>query len=118
MPTDHRTASLTAAMIAIGGFHFPIAVALGALTGASVFMISAKGYTSVQKIALFFVSLVAGFFIAEDVNPIVNAMLPMSVTLELGGFATAAIAAAAAVTTLQLMNKLIAGMTTFKGIFK
>lgn len=117
MPTDHRTASFTTALFIIGGYHFPIAVALGALTGASIFMISARGYTPIQKLALFVVSLVTGFFVAEDINPLVNALLPkfLNTQLNLGPFFSAAIAAAVAVTVLQLIPKFIENTVQSKG---
>lgn len=109
MPTDHRTVSFTSALIIMGGYQFPVAVALGALTGASIFMISATGYTAIQKLALFIASLMTGFFVAEDINPVVNALLPefLNAKISLGPFLSAAIAAAVAVTVLQIIPRFI-----------
>lgn len=105
MHADLRSASLTSAVVLIGGHQLPLAVLLGALVGASLFMLYAQNPRPQQKWGLFVVSLVAGLFIADDINPLLNALLPTASPIELGQFLCAALAALATEKILSRLSR-------------
>ncbi len=115
MNADVRSASLTSAVVLIGGYQLPLAVLLGAIVGASLFMLHAKNHGPRQKWMLFGVALMAGLFIADDINPLLNAFLPTTSPIELGQFLCAAIAALATEKILSRLSRYLDSARFMKG---
>lgn len=115
MNADVRSASLTSAILLIGGYQLPLAVLLGALVGASLFMLYAHNPRPRHKWALFAVALTAGLFIADDINPLLNALLPTASPIELGQFLCAAIAALATEKILSRLSRYLDSSRFLKG---
>ncbi len=100
MSPDSRPVLFTSAFVLIGGLQLPLAVLVGAVAGASLFIMHANGYRLGQKCLLFVVSVSAGVFMADDVNPLLNTLLPLAMPIHLGPFLCAAVAAAGTETML------------------
>lgn len=98
---DAQTTLINVAVIVIGSYHLPASVAFGALVGASLFILSRKGYAALSKAWLFALSFFCGVFGGDDAARIVNWLLPERAPLQVNEFTGAVIAAAFTVVAVQ-----------------
>lgn len=96
-----QTTLINVAVIVIGSYHLPASVAFGALTGASLFILSRTGYALLPKAWLFAVSFFCGVFGGDDASRFLNLLLPDIVPLSVNEFTGAVLAAAFAVVLVQ-----------------
>lgn len=104
MPTrasDPQTTLINLAVIVIGSYHLPASTAFGALVGASLFILSRRGYGPFSKAWLFAVSFFCGVFGAADAAGLLNWIMPERLPLHVNDFTGAVIAAAFAVSAVQ-----------------
>ena len=73
---DKQTAVINTAVIVIGSYHLPASVAIGALVGASLFILGRQGYPLISKAWLFAVSYFFGIFAGDDAAELLTAILP------------------------------------------
>lgn len=98
---DAQTTLINVAVIVIGSYHLPASVAFGALVGASLFILSRKGYAAFSKAWLFALSFFCGVFGGNDAARIINWLLPERAPLQVNEFTGAVIAAAFTVVVVQ-----------------
>lgn len=106
---DTQTTLINVAVIVIGSYHLPASVAFGALVGASLFILSRRGYTAFSKAWLFALSFFCGVFGGNDAARIVNWFLPDRLPLQVNDFTGSVIAAAFAVVAVQYAYALLDG---------
>lgn len=98
---DTQTTLINVAVIVIGSYHLPASVAFGALTGASLFILSRTGYALLPKAWLFAVSFFCGVFGGDDAAQFLNLLIPNFVPVRVNEFTGAVLAAAFAVGLVQ-----------------
>lgn len=98
---NKQTTLINTAVIIIGSYHLPASVAFGALVGASLFILSRNGYTTLSKAWLFAISYFCGVFGAEDAANVINWILPRDGMLQINDFTGAVIASAFTVAAVQ-----------------
>ncbi|XXQ68935.1 putative holin [Neisseriaceae bacterium B1] len=99
---DKTTTAINTAVIIIGSYHLPASVAVGALVGASLFILSRRGYGNLSKAWLFAISYLSGLFGGSDVATLINWSFPDKIPLHINDFTGAAIASAFVVAVIQL----------------
>lgn len=98
---DKATTAINTAVIIIGSYHLPASVAVGALVGASLFILSKQGYGNLSKAWLFAISYLSGLFGGSDVSQVVNWFFPDKLPLHINEFTGAAAASAFMVAMIQ-----------------
>ena len=101
LPNDKETTAINTAVIIIGSYHLPASVAVGALVGASLFILSKQGYGNLSKAWLFAISYLSGLFGGADVSHVLNWFLPEKLPLQINEFTGAAAASAFMVAVIQ-----------------
>lgn len=104
---DKETTLINTAVIVIGSYHLPASVAVGALVGSSLFILSRQGYSAFSKAWLFAISYLSGLFGGSGAADIVNWFLPERAPLLLNEFTGAAVASAFVVVSIQYAYALI-----------
>lgn len=97
----YQTTLVNTAVIIIGSYHLPASIAFGALVGASLFILSRKGYNAFSKAWLFAISYFSGVFGGSDAARILNWLLPDKAPLQVNEFTGAVLAAAFTVLLVQ-----------------
>lgn len=103
--SDKTTAALNTAIIIIGSYHLPASVAVGALVGASLFILNKRSYSILSKIWLFAISYLSGLFGGEDVADFINWFFPDKSPLDINDFTGAAMVSALVVVTIQYIYR-------------
>ena len=100
-PTDKTTTAINTAIIVIGSYHLPASIAVGALVGASLFILSRQGYGNLSKAWLFAISYLSGLFAGGDVSNVLTWLLPNKMPLQINEFTGAAVSSAFMVKLIQ-----------------
>lgn len=98
-----KTTLINTAVIVMGAYHVPVAVAFGAIVGASVFILSSDGYSVLNKAWLFACTFLVGIFAGADAASFINLVKPGFIAFEVSPFAAAALASALSVKGVQTM---------------
>ena len=96
---DKQTAVINTAVIVIGSYHLPASVAIGALVGASLFILGRQGYPLISKAWLFAVSYFFGIFAGDDAADLLTIILPFN--FQANDFTGSVLAAAFSVFIIQ-----------------
>lgn len=106
MQPDKTTTAVNAAIFIIGSYHVPAGVAIGALIGASLFVLSQKSYGPISKAWMFAVSFFSGIFGYDSAENILNWFLPGD-SLHINAFTAATVFSAMIVLSLQKLIQFV-----------
>ncbi len=98
---DHKTTSLNAAVIVLYGYTLPIAVAFGALIGASFFIMNSRSYNNITKAYFFLVSFLFGVFGYDNAATLISVVMPKFINVQVNDFIGAVICSALAIKALE-----------------
>nr|WP_314269792.1 putative holin [uncultured Kingella sp.] len=98
---NQSTTAINTAVIVIGSYHLPASVAVGALVGASLFILSRREYSRLSKAWLFAISYLSGLFGGDDTADFINWFFPDKSPIDINPFTGAAVASAFVVVVIQ-----------------
>ncbi|PJO78751.1 hypothetical protein GJV52_00730 [Neisseria brasiliensis] len=114
MTDSQISTAINTALIIVGSYHLPASVAMGAIVGASLFILTREQHSIISKAWLFAVSFLSGIFGGNGAAEIVNWAIPSAIPLHLNEFTGAALfSALIVVVCTRLINLAETGRISF-----